>query len=45
MDVSFGTIWEGIADALPEAVAVRSPDMALTYAQFDQLLREEEVSR
>jgi acyl-CoA synthetase (AMP-forming)/AMP-acid ligase II len=35
-DVSFGTIWEGIADALPEAVAVRSPDLTLTYAQFDQ---------
>lgn len=36
MDVSFGTIWEGIADALPEAVAVRSPDVTLTYAQFDE---------
>jgi acyl-CoA synthetase (AMP-forming)/AMP-acid ligase II len=35
-NVSFGTIWEGIADALPEAVAVRSPDLTLTYAQFDQ---------
>lgn len=36
IDVSFGTIWEGVADALPEAVAVRSPDVTLTYAQLDQ---------
>lgn len=36
MNVSFGTIWEGIADALPEAVAVRSPDVTFTYAQFDE---------
>lgn len=36
VDVSFGTVWEGIAGALPDAVAVRSPDIDLTYAQFDE---------
>lgn len=36
VDVSFGTIWEGIADALPEAIAVRSPDLTLTYRKFDE---------
>jgi acyl-CoA synthetase (AMP-forming)/AMP-acid ligase II len=35
MDVSFGTIWEGIADALPEAVAVRTPDEAIGYGEFE----------
>jgi acyl-CoA synthetase (AMP-forming)/AMP-acid ligase II len=33
--MSFGTVWEGIAAALPDAVAVRAPGVTLTFAQFD----------
>lgn len=36
LDVSFGTIWEGIAAALPDAVAVRTPDEVITYRQLDE---------
>lgn len=35
-DVSFGTIWEGVAAALPDAVAVSAPGRRLTYAQLDE---------
>jgi len=34
-EMSFGTVWEGIAAAMPDAVAVRAPGVTLTYAQFD----------
>jgi 3-oxocholest-4-en-26-oate---CoA ligase len=35
VDVSFGTVWEGVAARLPEAVAVSEPDRDYTYAEFD----------
>lgn len=36
LDVSFGTVWEGIADALPEAVALRTPSETITYGEFER---------
>ena len=35
MDVSFGTIWEAIARALPDAVAISEPDRDYTFAEWD----------
>ena len=35
LDVSFGTIWESVADALPAAVAVSEPGRDWTYAEFE----------
>lgn len=35
MDVSFGTIWEGVARELPDAVAISEPGRDYTYAEFD----------
>lgn len=35
MDVSIGTIWEALARAIPDAVAISEPDRDLTYAEFD----------
>jgi acyl-CoA synthetase (AMP-forming)/AMP-acid ligase II len=34
-DVSFGTIWEAVACALPESVAISEPDRDYTYAEFE----------
>ncbi|HYH32859.1 MAG TPA: AMP-binding protein [Pseudonocardia sp.] len=34
MDVSFGTVWEAVADRLPDAVAVSEPGRDVTYAEF-----------
>jgi acyl-CoA synthetase (AMP-forming)/AMP-acid ligase II len=34
-DMSFGTVWEGIAAAVPDAVAIRAPDAMITFAEFD----------
>jgi acyl-CoA synthetase (AMP-forming)/AMP-acid ligase II len=35
VDVSFGTIWEGVAARLPDAVAIAEPGRTYTYAEFD----------
>ena len=35
MDASFGTIWEGVAARLPNAVAVSESGRDYTYAEFD----------
>ena len=35
MDASFGTIWEGVAARLPNAVAISEPGRDYTYAEFD----------
>jgi acyl-CoA synthetase (AMP-forming)/AMP-acid ligase II len=35
VDVSFGTIWEAVARALPDAVAISEPGRDFTYAEFD----------
>ncbi len=35
MDVSFGTIWEAVARALPDAVAISEPDRDFTFAEFE----------
>ncbi|WP_425826415.1 AMP-binding protein [Streptomyces fractus] len=35
MNVSFGTVWEGVARALPHTVALCEPDREFTYAQFE----------
>lgn len=35
MDVSFGTIWEAVARALPDAVAISEPGRDYTYAEFE----------
>jgi acyl-CoA synthetase (AMP-forming)/AMP-acid ligase II len=35
VDVSFGTIWEAIAAALPSAVAISEPGRDYTFAEFD----------
>jgi acyl-CoA synthetase (AMP-forming)/AMP-acid ligase II len=35
VDVSFGTIWEGIAARIPDACAVSEPGRDYTYAEFD----------
>ena len=34
-DVSFGTIWEAVASALPDSVAISEPDRDYTYAEFE----------
>lgn len=36
MDVSFGTIWEAVAQALPDVVAISEPGRDYTYAEFEQ---------
>ncbi|HKT05910.1 MAG TPA: AMP-binding protein [Rugosimonospora sp.] len=36
VDMAFGTIWEGIARELPDAVALREPDGDTSYAEFDR---------
>jgi len=36
MDVSFGTVWEAIARALPDAVAISEPERDYSYAEFEQ---------
>ena len=36
MDVSFGTVWEAIAAALPDAVAISEPGRDYTYGEFDE---------
>jgi acyl-CoA synthetase (AMP-forming)/AMP-acid ligase II len=36
VDVSFGTIWEAVAGALPDAVAICEPGREHTYAQFEE---------
>lgn len=36
MDVSIGTIWEAVARALPDAVAISEPGRELTYREFDE---------
>src|ERR1700722_4537288 len=35
VDVSFGTIWEAIARARPESVAISEPGRDYTFAEFD----------
>lgn len=35
VDVSLGTIWEGIAARIPDECAVSEPDRDYTYAEFD----------
>jgi acyl-CoA synthetase (AMP-forming)/AMP-acid ligase II len=35
-NVSFATIWEGIAAALPHAVAIRTAESRFTYARLDE---------
>jgi acyl-CoA synthetase (AMP-forming)/AMP-acid ligase II len=35
VDVSFGTLWEGIARELPDAVAISEPGRDYTYAEFE----------
>ncbi|HVV20527.1 MAG TPA: AMP-binding protein [Pseudonocardiaceae bacterium] len=35
MDVSFGTIWEAVADRIPDACAVSEPGHDHTYAEFE----------
>jgi acyl-CoA synthetase (AMP-forming)/AMP-acid ligase II len=34
-DVSFAAMWEGIADALPDSVAISEPDREYTFAEFE----------
>jgi len=34
-DVSFGTIWEAVAGARPDSVAISEPDRDYTYAEFE----------
>src|SRR5215831_18051328 len=34
-DVSFGTVWEAIAGALPDSVAISEPDRDYTFAEFE----------
>jgi acyl-CoA synthetase (AMP-forming)/AMP-acid ligase II len=34
-DVSLGTIWEAVASALPDSVAISEPDRDYTYAEFE----------
>ncbi|TPQ23675.1 AMP-binding protein [Streptomyces sporangiiformans] len=36
MDVSIGTIWEAVARALPDAVAITEPGRETTYREFDE---------
>jgi len=36
VDVSFGTIWEAIARAQPDAVAISEPDRDYSYAGFEE---------
>jgi 3-oxocholest-4-en-26-oate---CoA ligase len=36
MDVSFGTVWEAIARALPDAVAISEPERDYSYAEFEE---------
>jgi 3-oxocholest-4-en-26-oate---CoA ligase len=36
MDVSFGTVWEALARALPDAVAISEPDRDYSYAEFEE---------
>jgi 3-oxocholest-4-en-26-oate---CoA ligase len=36
MDVSFGTVWEAIARALPDAVAISEPERDYGYAEFEE---------
>ncbi|GAA2359869.1 acyl-CoA synthetase [Saccharopolyspora halophila] len=36
MDVSFGTIWEAVAERLPHAVAVSEPGVERDYAEFER---------
>jgi hypothetical protein len=33
-DVFFGTIWEAVAGALPDSVAISEPDRDYAYAEF-----------
>jgi acyl-CoA synthetase (AMP-forming)/AMP-acid ligase II len=35
VDASFGTIWEGVAARIPDAVAISEPDRDYTYCDFD----------
>jgi acyl-CoA synthetase (AMP-forming)/AMP-acid ligase II len=35
VDVSFGTVWEGVAARLPGEVAIVEPDRRYTYAELD----------
>ncbi|NKQ51420.1 AMP-binding protein [Amycolatopsis sp. K13G38] len=35
MDVSFGTLWEAVAAALPGEIAISEPGRELTYAEFE----------
>ncbi|OZM78042.1 AMP-binding protein [Pseudonocardia sp. MH-G8] len=35
MDASFGTVWEGVAARLPDAIALSEPGRDTTYAEFD----------
>jgi 3-oxocholest-4-en-26-oate---CoA ligase len=35
VDASFGTIWEGVAGELPDAVAISEPGRDYTYAEFE----------
>jgi 3-oxocholest-4-en-26-oate---CoA ligase len=36
MEMHFATIWESLADAIPDAVAVKHADTARTWAEFDE---------
>jgi len=36
VDVSFGTIWEAVAQRIPEEVAICEPGRDCTYAEFDE---------
>ncbi|MHA6615753.1 AMP-binding protein [Pseudonocardia sp. DLS-67] len=35
MDVSFGTVWEAVADHIPDEIAVSEPGRDRSYAEFD----------
>ncbi|MEB3370393.1 AMP-binding protein [Saccharopolyspora mangrovi] len=36
MDVSFGTLWEAIAERMPDAVAISEPGFDRDYAEFER---------
>ncbi|WP_310794482.1 AMP-binding protein [Rhodococcus opacus] len=36
IDVSFGTILEAVAEAVPDRIAISTPDSEYTYAQFEE---------
>lgn len=36
MNVGFGTIWEAIADEMPDEIAVVEPGRRFTFAEYEQ---------